>query len=472
MLAIFALAVFFAKLGLNGMANFDDCFYAEEAKEILRTGHWSYLNYNYHPAFHNAPLFMWLVALSYKVFGVTVFAAKFPSALMGFLTVGLVYLIGKNIVNRQVGVYSAFILATTYPFLKYSRHAMLDVTLAFFVTAAMGALVLAIRKDRKFFLLWGLCIGLTILTKSLFGVFPVIVTVLFLILTKRGKELLNPYFLMGIALFTGITAAWVWTQYSVGGQDFINVHLKFIILNKISGDDSQSLLQHFGLFKDLLVYYWPWLPLAVFGLVILYRNRRWDMDKMVYLSLWSLTVLALLVPIQTKFLWYLMQSFPALAIVSAIGLDQWAYQEKWENNMRKGLTVLCACAGILLFALPIPLDKDREKDTRIIAPYVKYFANRGAKIIGLKEEYWGLNNALLFFSDHAAEPLFTKAQDLKPLFDSKDLVLCVAHKEDVADLNKNLPTWVRVKDGEDLILIANQPVQTIDVQKMEGPWKN
>ena len=80
-LLLLASTIFFAKLGLNGMANFDDCFYAQKAKEMLQSSDWGVQTFNHVVQFGNAPLHIWLVALSYKVFGVTVYAAKFPAAL-------------------------------------------------------------------------------------------------------------------------------------------------------------------------------------------------------------------------------------------------------------------------------------------------------------------------------------------------------------------------------------------------------
>ncbi len=46
------------------MANFDDCFYAEKAKEILQNRQWWILTFDHNPAFENPPLYMWLTALS------------------------------------------------------------------------------------------------------------------------------------------------------------------------------------------------------------------------------------------------------------------------------------------------------------------------------------------------------------------------------------------------------------------------
>ncbi len=471
-LILFSLTVFFTKLGLNGLANYDDCFYAEEAKEILKTGNWMILHYNGAAAYHNAPLFMWLVALSYKIFGLSVYAAKFPSALMGFLTVFLVYYLGKILFDTTHGFLAAFILSTTYPFFKYARHSMLDVTLTFFVTLALTALVLALRKNPKYFWLWGLSIGLAVLTKSALGVFPLLITFLFLILAGRWKIFINPHFWGGVLTAVGITSAWIASQYVVGGQDFINTHLKFIILGKVSDDRPEAWYAHLGYFLDLLTYYWYWLPPAIYGLVLIIRGDLKDGEKTLLLLLWSLTVLMVMSLMKTRYIWYLMQSFPAIALVTAYGLYRWIEQPETLQKCLKIIVGLGLIVVMLLNVLPFALDKDRERDTRTIAPYVKYFADNGDRLIALREEYFGLNNALLFFSDHAAEPLYQDVADIQKEFLSNQTVLCVAHREDLAEIQKTVTAWYPVKYTDDLILISNQKLDVNDVQTWGGLWQN
>lgn len=471
-LILFSLTVFFSKLGLNGLANYDDCFYAEEAKEILKTGNWMILHYNGAAAYNNAPFFMWLLALSYKVFGLSVYAAKFPSALMGFLTVFLIYYLGKTLFDSTQGFLAAFILSTTYPFFKYARHSMLDVTLAFFVTLSMTALVLALRKNPKFFWLWGASIGLAILTKSAFGVFPLIITFLFLILGGRWKTFINLHFWGGVLTALGIGGAWVASQYLVGGQDFINTHLKFIILGKISDDRPEAWYAHLGFIKDLFIFYWPWIPAAIYGLFRIMRGDLKDRETTLLLLLWSLTVLVVMSFMKTRYIWYLMQSLPALALVAANGLYHWVDTPESREKLFQGIVAVGIAAIVLLNALPNALDADRERDTRIIAPYVKHFADNGDRLIALREEFYGLNNAMLFFSDHAAQPLYQDVADIQKEFLAKQTVLCVAHREDLAEIQKTVTAWYPVKYGDDLILISNQKLDVSDVQTWGGLWQN
>ena len=103
---------------------------------------------------------------------------------------------------------------------------------------------------------------------------------------------------------------------------------------------------------------------------------------------------------------------------------------------------------------------------------MKHFADNGDRLIALREEFFGLNNTLLFFSDHAAEPLYQNVADIQKEFLSKQIVLCVAHRGDLAEIQKTVTTWYPVKYAEDLVLISNQKLDINDVPTWGSLWQN
>jgi hypothetical protein len=123
-------------------------------------------------------------------------------------------------------------------------------------------------------------------------------------------------------------------------------------------------------------------------------------------------------------------------------------------------------------ALPFALDKDREKDTRILSPYVKHFAEAGDAIVAFHEDFYGLNNALLFYSDHAADPLFSTAEQVAGELKKDHAVLCVAHRSDLAEIGRLFPAWHPVKFADNLVLISNRNLDLSQVQTGGGPWEN
>lgn len=64
----------------------------------------------------------WLVAQSYKIFGVNTFAARFPSAFFGILLIAFLYLIGRYFIkDKYAALLSAFSFALYFEFLFLGR---------------------------------------------------------------------------------------------------------------------------------------------------------------------------------------------------------------------------------------------------------------------------------------------------------------------------------------------------------------
>ena len=81
-----ALLLFVPFLGAVHLFDWDEINFAECAREMLSSGNYLSLQMNYQPFWEKPPLFIWMSALSMKVFGVNEFAARFPNALCGVIT--------------------------------------------------------------------------------------------------------------------------------------------------------------------------------------------------------------------------------------------------------------------------------------------------------------------------------------------------------------------------------------------------
>src|SRR5207253_3206707 len=107
--------LFFGNLGRGSLQDWDEATYAEIAREIGVFHDWIHLHWNYLPWFNKAPLYIWLTAPLYT-FGVNAFWARAVSALAGVGVILLSYAIGKRLYGRPVGVGSAIVLGSCYPF--------------------------------------------------------------------------------------------------------------------------------------------------------------------------------------------------------------------------------------------------------------------------------------------------------------------------------------------------------------------
>jgi 4-amino-4-deoxy-L-arabinose transferase-like glycosyltransferase len=453
-LLFFSITLIFVKLGGNGLANYDDCFYAQKAKEIVNTGDWMTMHYNHKPAFENPPFYMWLVVLSYKAFGISEYAAKFPSALMGVATILLIYFFTKKMFGAWSAFASSFILSTTYVFIRYARHAMIDVTLTFFFCLAMVALYYSLHNHRKYFILWGFAIAACILAKSILGFFPMVVSVGFLLLTKRWKVLFDPYFVVGSAIALLVGCQWYAHEISLFGKEFINVHFGWLIIQRGFSQGEESWYGHLSYFRDLVTYYWPWLPLLIVGYLKFVNSARAKNENAILLLAWFTLPIVTLSVMSSRVLWYIMPVFPAAAIIGGATLHQF-FDERKKETFVKGCVAVGALLFIVFLVLPTNLEANREQDIRVLSPYVKHFASQGAELIAFREDYYGLNNALLFYSDYGASAIPQDYQELSKVMSKPDTVVCIVRTQLLPELKKNIPTAHLIRATEEIALISN-----------------
>ena len=99
-----ALLLFVPGLGAVHLFDRDEINFAEIAREMLITGEWSQPSVGFRSFYEKPPLFMWLQAASMSVFGVGEFAARFPNALCGAITLVVLYRLGAQIRGRLFGL--------------------------------------------------------------------------------------------------------------------------------------------------------------------------------------------------------------------------------------------------------------------------------------------------------------------------------------------------------------------------------
>lgn len=452
----FAAFAFFSKLDGHGLANYDDCIYAQQGKEILATGDWLTIHIEGRQVFDTPPLFPWLVTLSYLVFGVGEYAARFPSALGGLLAVAMTYLLARRLFNPWAGFFSAFVLATTIPFARYARHALRDVPLAFLVCLAILALVLALEKDRRYFLLWGLSLAACLAMKSVLGLFPLAISGLYILVARKWSVFREPYFWLGNALLAVLGLAWYAQQYRLHGQAFLEGHFVQLIWSYGLVQGSHSWGSRFYYLGELAVSYWPWLPVFLVGGVKLWKAGRGARDdRTVLLFLWALVYLLGLSLAGAKNIRYLLPIFPATAVLSGYALDQ-LLAERGKRIFVRGAALLTVVGALVVNATPVPLSSEREVEVRALAPYVKHFADQGARVMASPEVHFSENNALLFYSDHGAAPVKLASKKLPRAFAGAELVLCLVRRAEVPEVERNVPEARLVREAGDLVLLANR----------------
>jgi 4-amino-4-deoxy-L-arabinose transferase-like glycosyltransferase len=112
------------------------------------------------------PMHTYLVAVSFALWGTSLWAVRFFPAIMGIATIPVIFSLSKELLPREWGsmtlvpILSAFFLSTSYWHIIYSRAGLEVVTLPLFSCAVLYFMWRGIRTDRRWaFVASGLILG-------------------------------------------------------------------------------------------------------------------------------------------------------------------------------------------------------------------------------------------------------------------------------------------------------------------------
>ena len=203
---------FWWRLGYLGLIDPDEPFYAQTTREMLRAGDWVTPRIFDHPQFEKPIAIYWLSMASFRAFGATEFAARFPAALFATLLVFLTYAFAARVLGRRTGFLAAIVLATGVEVIVSARMMLTDMVFAAFVCGSAFALWLAAAEERlreRWFLAACALSGLAVLTKGPLGLLLPGLALAALLVTRRSPIPSRPAPLIaGAALFAVVAIPW------------------------------------------------------------------------------------------------------------------------------------------------------------------------------------------------------------------------------------------------------------------------
>jgi 4-amino-4-deoxy-L-arabinose transferase-like glycosyltransferase len=199
------------RLSQNGYGNI---FYSAGVKSMLRSWH-NFFFVSFDPGglimVDKPPLGLWVQALSAKLFGFTPLAVLLPEAIIGVLSVALLYLVLARRLGGWAGVAGALALAVFPSFVAISRTNNVDALLILLMILACEAALRACERGRWGALLAsGALVGLAFNTKTLAAYLIVPPIALAFLLCAPGslrKRLLQ--LLAAGAVLLAVSAAWM-----------------------------------------------------------------------------------------------------------------------------------------------------------------------------------------------------------------------------------------------------------------------
>ncbi len=335
---------FFYGLGDLGLMDKTEALFVEVGHQMVESGDWVTPVWN-GATFFDYPVWgYWMVALSFKLFGVTAFAARFPVAVAASVVVIATFALLWRLAPVELsererlgrGLLGASVLATTPAWIGWARSSTTDMFLSSAITLALYgfALVeLAPRwqgerpwEGRLGRVLMALFAGIAVLAKGPVGLLlPGLVIAVFLALRGGWNHWLRPAPLLAMALlFLGVTAPWYAAAAKANGMAFIGGFLGFSNLQRFTS----VLYSHPG----PPWFYLPWvlilvLPWSLFLPLAIARTRFWRLASWrdasrsealpQFLLVWLVAIVAFFSAAATKLPGYVLPAMPAAALLVA-----------------------------------------------------------------------------------------------------------------------------------------------------------
>ncbi len=394
LLASVVVAVYFFGLTIPLLGP-DEPRYAQIAREMFERGDWITPKLGGFDWFEKPALLYWLQIVSYNIFGVTEFAARFGSALFGLGTIFSLWILGRSLVaeftekdrefkdkkthlscsvnstaKKDFANWLALIAASSIGLIAFSRGATFDIILTFPITASLvGFFIFDQSKEKSLttyhlpLIIFYFFIGVALLAKGLVGIiFPLaIVTFYYLLSWKFPPRAFIFSLFWGTILSLLVAAVWYLPMYQTNGWKFID---EFFIRHHFQrfASDKYKHWQPFWFFWLILpLMTLPWLPffLASIWDFIKVQSSKFKVQNSKFKilqnsQLSTFAVAWLLVPLVfftfsgSKLPGYILPALPAALVLTA----EYVYRFVQKSAKKK---IILQIAALTTFAVAVIL---------------------------------------------------------------------------------------------------------------------
>ena len=337
----------------------DEGLYARRAKLLFESGDWLSPFLTPH---HKTVGSYWPIASSFKLFGVSDWAARLPSILSAIIATNLFYFVSRRYFNSRRSFVASLALLATPLYFQYSRTSGPDM---FFVLIIMAQVYFLVSINGSFYLSsrlkmigLGVCISLAFFVRSFVALIPIISLVPLILSRYYSKSL----------------SFWAWTFFGVLLGSFpllLNLHAVFIdhgsagLLSLFSFASKKVGATGFGAFPSIPFYFSRALLLTFPVFLIILSNAKSFKEALspsVFASLKSeINSLAVLFPLiylstlslmGTRHYHYLIPLVPFLALnIARIDLSSNSRQFKFEAYFIGFLGLLYLLGAYLIYLL-------------------------------------------------------------------------------------------------------------------------
>jgi 4-amino-4-deoxy-L-arabinose transferase-like glycosyltransferase len=344
-LAALALVLCLARVATQPLDG-DPAMYATIAKTIATTGEWTHLTFNGEPYLNKPPLHFWLNALVFRVLGPSAWSATLLPGLLGVADALLLYALCRALFpGWRTAFAAALVYVTTPEVVHWSRGVHLETLVTLWVLVGLFAVYRSVAAPRAIVLL-GVAAAGGWLAKGPQGLFPLAVALI--VWVHEGvlwPRLTSRWSALAAVLAAGLVAPWLWARLAEGsgfGRAYFGGQIGGVLFGHLVEDRGPL-----WYLDKLARTYWPWLPVALLGLVQLARCRHGSLGARVWLTYAAVVMLVISFAAGKKSR-YAFQLYPALAVAAGVVL---AAAAERRPRLLPALLVPAAVAAALVVTI-------------------------------------------------------------------------------------------------------------------------
>jgi 4-amino-4-deoxy-L-arabinose transferase-like glycosyltransferase len=461
LLALAAYIVFY-NLGGFPLENWDEAWYGDIIRNMLRQKDFIVLHWNRMPLIDKPPFFMWIGAALSSIIGLSEFSIRLPSALSALAAIAIVTIYSY----RQYGFVPSLLafsaIAFNNVFIWRARTGNIDalVSLQIFLTY-----FLILSKNKFRYLLLGILFAMIYLTKASLVFFPLVIFALhelFFEIRNFKKNFFS--YLMLLVVFVSLSGVWLLLGSLKEGSRFAQYYLFHSdqgAANIDLSDFSPNYLKY-AYYSLQRRFFWV-LLFGLFMALIKIKEAKYFL-----LALFSSLLLIVISFGKKDNNWYLAPLMPFWAILIAFGTHQFINIFK---NFRK--TKYLAIAGVLVASLYVSYKTYTINIRSVMASQTTAAQARICSMLGKLTESSDrvvrldhLYPTTIYYSDrfvYSSNPsagtdrFFLSKEDLLKRVLKGELKWIVGKTSDIDEFTKKLPpgSWkIVATEGDEQILFT------------------
>jgi len=354
-LAVASFALFCSGLSEITTSQSDETYYLSSGLNMVKSGDWiTPVFEGQEVRFQKPIIFYWLVALSFKIFGVNIFSGRLPSVIFATSGIVLIYYFSLILFGNSKGAFfSALALLSSPLYFLNARAARTDMVLTFFITLSLLFFAKGFfgQKNRRWYFIFSfIAIGLATMTKGPPGfLIPFIsIVVLLLVFPKNRVALKDIFSPWPFIFFLLIVVPWPLVMYLVHGDRFINSFFFSELINRVDRY-SIDLVSNIGYYLATMVrHFFPWSIFLLIG-ILSTRKKENNRNEITFLFIWLAVTFGMFTFfVSSGHSRYLLPLSPALALLSGQYLVRIEEQGAFRNRIFKLMVLLILSLFIVL----------------------------------------------------------------------------------------------------------------------------